>query len=65
MFRGFATISFYADDLAAARQWYAELLGMEPYYAFPAAPAPPADLELRVGADGDALGVIARPYAPP
>lgn len=38
MFRGFATISFYSDDLAAARDWYTALLGIEPYYAFPPPP---------------------------
>jgi predicted enzyme related to lactoylglutathione lyase len=65
MFRGFATISFYADDLAAARDWYAELLGIEPYYAFPPQPAPPAYLEFRVGDDEDELGIIDRSYAPP
>jgi predicted enzyme related to lactoylglutathione lyase len=64
MFRGFATISFYADDLAAARDWYAELLGIEPYYAFPPPPAPPAYLEFRVGDDEDELGLIDRRYAP-
>jgi hypothetical protein len=31
MFRGFATITFYADDLAAARGWCTELVGIEPY----------------------------------
>ncbi|MBC7373508.1 MAG: VOC family protein [Frankiales bacterium] len=64
MFRGFATISFYADDLAAARGWYTELLAMEPYYAFPAPPAPPAYVEFRVGDDQDELGIIDRTYAP-
>jgi predicted enzyme related to lactoylglutathione lyase len=65
MFRGFATISFYADDLAAARDWYAELFGQEAYYAFPAAPATPAYVEFRVGDDGDEIGFIDRKYAPP
>ncbi|GAA1177815.1 VOC family protein [Pseudonocardia alaniniphila] len=64
MFRGFATISFYADDLAAARDWYTELLGVEPYYAYPAVPAPPAYLEFRIGDDADELGFIDRRYAP-
>lgn len=63
MFRGFATISFYADDLAAARDWYTELLGMEPYYAFPGPPAPPAYIEFRVGDDENELGFIDRRYA--
>ena len=64
MFRGFATISFYADDLAAARDWYTELLGMEPYYAFPQPPAAPAYIEFRVGDDENELGFIDRRYAP-
>jgi catechol 2,3-dioxygenase-like lactoylglutathione lyase family enzyme len=64
MFRGFATISFYADDLAAARDWYTELLGVEPYYAYPHPPAAPAYIEFRVGDDGDELGFIDRRYAP-
>ena len=65
MFRGFATVTFHADDLAAARDWYTELLGFPPYYAYPAPPAPPAYLEFRVGDDGDELGFIDRRYAPP
>ncbi len=64
MFRGFATISFYADDLAAARDWYTELLGVEPYYAFPDPPTAPAYMEFRVGDDEDELGFIDRRYAP-
>jgi predicted enzyme related to lactoylglutathione lyase len=65
MFRGFATISFYADDIAAARDWYGELLGVEAYYAYPPAPAAPAYVEFRVGDDEDELGFIDRRYAPP
>lgn len=64
MFRGFATISFYADDLAAAGSWYAELLGVQPYYAFPEPPSAPAYIEFRVGDDEDELGLIDRRYAP-
>ena len=64
MFRGFATISFTADDLPAARDWYAELLDLRPYYAFPKPPASPAYVEFRVGDDGDELGIIDRRYAP-
>lgn len=65
MFRGFATVNFYADDLAAARDWYAELFGVEAYYAYPAAPAAPAYVEFRIGDDGDEIGFIDRRYAPP
>lgn len=64
MFRGFATISFYADDVRAARDWYTELLGVEAYYVFPEPPAPPAYIEFRVGDDEDELGFIDRRYAP-
>ena len=64
MFRGFATITFYADDLAAARDWYTELLGIEAYYAYPPPPAAPAYLEFRVGDDEDELGFVDRRYAP-
>lgn len=63
-FRGFATISFYADDLAAASDWYAQILGVEPYYAYPHPPEPPAYVEFRVGDDEDELGIIDRRYAP-
>ncbi|MQA82787.1 MAG: VOC family protein [Streptosporangiales bacterium] len=64
MLRGFATISFYADDLTAAKEWYTELLGQEAYYAFPHPPAKPAYIEFRVGDDEDELGFIDRKYAP-
>lgn len=71
MFRGFATISFYADDVAAARDWYAQLLGVEAYYEVPSgpsgpdAPAPPAYVEFRIGDFPDELGIIDRRFAPP
>lgn len=29
MFRGLATLSFYADDVAAAAKWYTSLLAVE------------------------------------
>lgn len=64
MFQGVATISFYADDVAAAADWYTELLGIEPYYAFPPPPAPAAYVEFRVGNDQDELGIIDRKHAP-
>jgi predicted enzyme related to lactoylglutathione lyase len=64
MFRGFATISFYAADLAAAGAWYAELFGLEPYFALPPPPAPSVYVEFRIGDFGDELGIIDRRYAP-
>lgn len=65
MFRGFATLNLYADDVAAARDWYAQLFGTEAYYAYPPAPAAPAYVEFRIGDDGDEIGFIDRRYAPP
>lgn len=63
MLRGLATISYFADDLAAARAWYTELLGVEPYYAFPHE-GPPAYVEFRIGDYEHELGLIDRKFAP-
>jgi len=35
MLRGLTTVSFYAGDLAAAKRWYTDLLGFEPYFNRP------------------------------
>lgn len=63
MLRGLATVSFYADDVKAARDWYAELLGMEAYYAAPSAEQP-AYVEFRFGDFQCELGIIDAKYAP-
>jgi predicted enzyme related to lactoylglutathione lyase len=63
MLRGLATVSFYADDLAAAKRWYTEALGVEPYYAFPQE-GPPAYIEFRIGDYEHELGFIDARYAP-
>ena len=63
MLRGFATISFFAADMAAARNWYSELLGIEPYFQRPDAENP-AYIEFRVGDHQDELGIIDSRYAP-
>jgi predicted enzyme related to lactoylglutathione lyase len=63
MLRGFATISYWADDVKAARAWYNELLGIEPYFARPDAENP-AYLEYRLGDYQHELGIIDRRYAP-
>lgn len=31
MFRGLATVNFWADDLLAAKQWHAEIFGIDAY----------------------------------
>lgn len=32
MLRGVATINYWAADITAARKWYSEVLGTEPYF---------------------------------
>ena len=63
MLRGFATVNFFADDLIAARDWYAGLFGVDAYFQRPDAENP-AYVEFRVGDDEDELGIIDRRYAP-
>lgn len=65
MLRGLATVSFYADDMQAARKWYTELLGIEPYFERPGNGEPAAYYEFRIGDYQAELGIIDRRYAPP
>ncbi len=63
MLRGFATVSFFADDMTAAKAWYTELLELEPYFAVPNADTP-AYLEWRFGDIECELGIIDARFAP-
>ena len=63
MFRGFATVSFFADDVAAAQAWYAEVFGIDPYFVRPEE-GPAAYVEFRVGDHEDEFGIIDRRFAP-
>src|SRR6267142_5119657 len=56
--RGLATVSFYATDHAAAKKWYSELLGVEPYFNVP------GYCEFRIGDYQHELGIIDSAYAP-
>ena len=58
MLRGLTTISFWAADLAAAKQWYTELLNIDPYFERP------GYAEFRLGDYQHELGLIDRRYAP-
>jgi predicted enzyme related to lactoylglutathione lyase len=58
MLRGFATVNYWADDLEAAKEWYSELLGIEPYFERP------GYYEFRVGDYEHELGLIDSRYAP-
>jgi predicted enzyme related to lactoylglutathione lyase len=64
MLRGLTTVSFYAGDLSAARRWYSELLGIEPYYVHEV-DGQPAYIEFRIGDYQHELGFIDARYAPP
>lgn len=61
--RGMATVNYWADDLKAAREWYAKLFGIEAYFNFPTVEEP-AYVEFRIGDDEDEFGIIDRKYAP-
>src|SRR5256885_6192615 len=56
--RGFTTISYWAADLEAAKRWYTDLLGIEPYFERP------GYCEFRIGDHQHELGLIDRRYAP-
>lgn len=58
MLRGLATVSFWAANLDAAKEWYAELLGVDPYFERP------GYAEFRLGDYQHELGVIDSRYAP-
>jgi predicted enzyme related to lactoylglutathione lyase len=58
MLRGFATVNHWADDLEAAKEWYSELLGIDPYFERP------GYYEFRVGDYQHELGLIDVRYAP-
>ncbi|MGK5739924.1 VOC family protein [Micromonospora sp. URMC 103] len=62
--RGLATVSFWAADLTAAKTWYADLFGTEPYYEVRDAEGRPAYYEFRLGDHQHELGLIDSRYAP-
>jgi len=62
--RGFATISYWADDVEAAKTWYAELLGIAPYFERSGPDGRLAYAEFRLGDYQHELGIIDRGFAP-
>ena len=58
MLRGMATVNYWAADHAAAKQWYTDLLGIEPYFERP------GYAEFRIGDYQHELGLIDSRYAP-
>ncbi|HEY9412745.1 MAG TPA: VOC family protein [Jiangellaceae bacterium] len=65
MLRGLATVNIWADDVEAAKNWYAEVLGIEPYFERPGNGQPAAYYEFRIGDYQAELGLIDRRYGPP
>lgn len=61
--RGMATVSFWADDVKAARDWYTRLLGVEPYFERPNSEEP-SYIEYRFGDYQQELGIMDKKYAP-
>ena len=59
MFRGFTTISYFADDLDAAAAWYTEFLGVAPYFR-----SGDGYVEFRIGDYQHELGIVNRKYVP-
>ena len=64
MLRGMCTVSYWADDLEAAKAWYAALLGIDPYYEVPGPDGRAAYVEFRLGDYQHELGLIDRRFAP-
>jgi predicted enzyme related to lactoylglutathione lyase len=62
--RGFATISYWADDMEAAKAWYSELLGRAPYFERSGPDGKLAYVEFRIGDYQHELGLIHRRFAP-
>ncbi|GAA3849776.1 VOC family protein [Saccharothrix violaceirubra] len=63
MLRGLTTISYYADDVVEARDWYAKVLGVPAYFARPEE-GTPSYVEFRVGDFEHELGIVDRKFAP-
>jgi predicted enzyme related to lactoylglutathione lyase len=63
--RGIATISLWADDLETAKNWYAKLLGIAPYFerTLPGATRP-SYYEFRIGDYQQELGLIDKRFVP-
>lgn len=63
MLRGLTTVSFFADDVAAAQAWYTEVLGTEAYFAREI-DGHIAYVEFRIGDFQHELGIVDSRFAP-
>ena len=62
--RGFATLNVWADDVPAAAAWYAEFLGVQPYFSTPGPDGREAYIEFRLGDYQHELGIIDNRWRP-
>jgi predicted enzyme related to lactoylglutathione lyase len=63
MLRGLTTVVCTVDDVAAAVDWYTELLGIEPYFVREVE-GKPAYMEFRIGDYQHELGFVDRRFDP-
>jgi len=64
MLRGLTTVTYLAGDVAAAVDWYTELLGAGPYFSRPVE-GRLAYAEFRIGDYQHELGILDRRFAAP
>ena len=60
MLRGMSTVSYFADDVAEARAWYASLLGVDAYFERSTPDGLLAYVEFRIGDYEAELGIVHR-----
>ena len=61
--RGMANVSYWADDVIAAREWYNKVFHMEPYFQKPDS-SNPSYIEYRVGDYLHEVGIINSKFRP-
>ncbi|WP_127792322.1 VOC family protein [Agromyces sp. LHK192] len=64
MLRGIATVNLYVEDPDATAAWYAEVLGIEPYFHTAGPDGRNAYVEFRIGDLEQELGFVDRRFAP-
>jgi catechol 2,3-dioxygenase-like lactoylglutathione lyase family enzyme len=62
--RGFATINYWAEDVAAAAAWYTDLLGVEPYFTRPKPGGGLAYAKFRTGDQAAEVAIADRSFDP-
>jgi predicted enzyme related to lactoylglutathione lyase len=62
MLQGLTTVSYWASDINAAKKWYSELLGMEPYFNVQTQDGSLGYTDFRIGDYQHELGIFAARY---